>query len=141
MSEPAPARLPTGGRRWLAGLVFAAGCASTDDRPAAWSYLHAAIVIPSCATASCHSSPGSQAGLDLSSRDGAYAFLTGRVCGAPPHPGDAPGNFVFPYAPERSRLMYLLRGAQTRVMPPDLPLPSVDVELFERWILDGAGCD
>jgi hypothetical protein len=116
-------------------------CDGVDQPLASWSYIHPAIIAPSCATASCHSNPSSLAGLDLSTREGAYAFLVGRTCEAPPHAGDAPGNFVFPYEPERSRLLYLLRGDQSRVMPPDVPLPEVEVSLIERWILEGARCD
>ena len=120
-------------------VALVVGCET--DRPAEWSYIHAAIVAPSCATASCHSKIASIAGIDLSTRESAYAFLTGRVCGAPPHPQDAPGNYVFPYAPERSRLLYLLRGAEIRIMPPDIPLPGVEISLIERWIVEGAPCD
>jgi hypothetical protein len=126
----------------LAGLVFAlVGCTTIDERPATWTYLHAAIVAPSCATAGCHSAVTGAAGLDLSTRTSAYAFLRGLTCDAHAQPGDPPGNFVFPYAPERSRLMYLLRGEQSRPMPPDRPLPDVEIALFERWILAGAECD
>jgi len=122
-------------------IIALIACDGVEQRPASWSYIHPSIIEPSCATASCHSNPSALAGLDLSMRENAYAFLVGRTCEAPPHPGDAPGNFVFPYEPERSRLMYLLRGDQTRVMPPDIPLPDVEIELIERWILEGAPCD
>lgn len=129
-------------RSWLLVSVIALGaCDGFEERPAAWSYIHAAIISPTCATASCHSNAGSLAGLDLSTRESAYVFLVGRTCDAPPHPGDAPGNFVFPYDPERSRLTYLLRGDETTVMPPDVPLPEVEIALIERWILDGAPCN
>lgn len=125
-------------------LAFTAGagaCDAADDRPAIWSYLHPALVAPACATAGCHSSHAALAGLDLSSQTGAYTFLTGRICGAPPSASDPPGNFVFAGSPERSRLMYLLRGEDVRVMPPDQPLPDVEIALVERWILEGASCD
>jgi hypothetical protein len=118
-----------------------AACQTAEDRPATWSYLHSAIIAPSCATASCHSKVASLAGLDLSTRESAYALLTGHVCGAPVHTEDAPGNYVFPYAPERSRLLYLLRGGEAPIMPPDIPLPEVEVSLIERWIVEGAPCD
>lgn len=123
----------------LASAVGA--CDGADDRPASWAYLHPAVIAPSCATASCHSQLAALAGLDLSSRTGAYTVLTGRICGEPPRPVDPPGNFVFAGSPERSKLMYLLRGEQVRVMPPDQPLPEVEIELVERWILEGAACD
>lgn len=135
---------PVVSRSWPIVLTVAAlcgGCDSADDRPASWSYLHTAVIAPACATAGCHSPAAAIAGLDLSSRAGAYNLLTGRICGADPSPLDPPGNFVFPGAPERSKLVHLLRGDQVRGMPPDQPLPDVEIELVERWILEGAPCD
>ncbi len=97
---------------------------------------------PSCATAGCHSTLSALEGLDLSTADGAYAYLTGRVCGAPEMPGTPVGNFVRPGQPESSRLMYMLRGVGTDdVMPPDVPLPDAEIAIIERWILEGATCD
>ena len=122
-------------------LAAGGACDVADDRPAAWPYLHAAVIAPSCATAGCHSQHAALAGIDLSTRTGAYTFLTGRICGEPARPQDPPGNFVFAGSPERSKLMYLLRGEDVRVMPPDQPLPGVEVELIERWILEGASCE
>ena len=38
--------------------------------------------------------------------------------------------------------MYLLIGDNVaRAMPPDRPLPDVDIDLIENWILAGAPCD
>ena len=131
-------------RPWPIALVLvalAASCDGADDRPPSWSYLHTAVIAPSCATAGCHSKHAALAGLDLSSRTGAYTFLTGRICDEPPRPHDPPGNYVFPGSPERSQLLYLLRGDQVDRMPPDQPLPDVEIELVERWILEGAPCD
>lgn len=125
----------------LTTLALAPACDTADDRPASWSYIYTAIVEPSCATAGCHSQHGAEAGIDLSTRTGAYTILTGRRCGEPPRPTDPPGNYVFPSSPERSKLMYLLRGEDVGVMPPDQPLPAVEIELVERWILEGASCD
>ena len=125
----------------LAPLLIATGCDRAGDRPAQWSYLHAAIIRPSCATASCHSYDASVGGLDLSTPGGAYSSLVGRVCGAPEQPGEPAGSFVIPYEPQRSRLLYLLRGQDTYVMPPDVPLPPVEVNQIEEWILEGAPCD
>src|SRR5207244_7381284 len=124
----------------LAGTATAA-CDSAADRPVSWSYLHAAILRPSCATASCHSYSGSSGGLDLSTPAGAYSVLTGRVCGAPESDADPVGSFVIPGDPARSRLMHLLRADRTYVMPPDVPLPPVEIHLILEWILDGAPCD
>jgi hypothetical protein len=142
--DPAPYPLAPSPRSWPIVLSLAAllgACDAADDRPASWSYLHTAVIAPACATAGCHSPAVAIAGLDLSSRTGAYNLLTGRICGVPPRPTDPPGNFVFAGSPERSKLMHLLRGDDVRGMPPDQPLPAVEIELFERWILEGAPCD
>jgi len=128
-------------RIWpLAAAATLVACDGPEDRPARWSYVHTAILRPACATAGCHSQLTAQAGLDLSTRDSAYVYLTGHSCD-PTVPGQPPGNYVFPGEPERSRLIYLLRGDGVRTMPPDLPLPEVEIELVERWILEGARCD
>lgn len=129
--------------RWTPLLLLAAlgACDAAEDRPATWSYLHPAVIAPSCATAGCHSKHAALAGLDLSNAEGSYVLLTGRICGEPPRSIDPPGNFVFPGSPERSKLMYQLRGAEVRVMPPDQPLPEVEIALVERWILEGAPCE
>jgi len=54
-------------------LTMVSGCAEDPrQRPLTWSYLHAAIIAPSCATASCHSSRAATAGLTLDDADEAY---------------------------------------------------------------------
>ncbi len=122
-------------------IVALTACDDAGDRPTDWAYVHAAILEPACATSGCHSLRTSQAGVDLSTSAAAYTVLTGRVCGAPELPGEAPGNFVRPGHPESSRLMYLLRGDSTTLMPPNLALPDAEIEVIERWILEGATCD
>lgn len=117
------------------------GCADVDDRPARWSYLHTSIIAPACATAGCHSTAAAVAGLDLSSRTGAYTFLTGHICGEPLVPGSPPRNYVDPGSPEFSQLVYQLRGIGRPRMPPDTPLPEVEITLVERWIAEGALCE
>jgi hypothetical protein len=124
---------------WIAAF---AACDEAGDRPARWDYIHAAIIAPSCTTAGCHSKLTAIAGIDLSASDGAYTFLTGRVCDELPDVDvEAPGNYVFPGQPERSKLIHLLRGENVDVMPPDTPLPDVEIAIVERWILEGAACD
>ncbi len=106
-------------RRLIGPMLFALTCACVDEvdpRPASWSYLHAAIIVPSCATSGCHSAFSKTAGISLQDRDPArLLFEQGAI--------DTP----------------LLRGVQagTRRMPPDQPLPAADILLVERWILDG----
>jgi hypothetical protein len=117
------------------------GCDTPDERSASWRYVHAAILEPACATASCHSKASSAAGLDLSTPKAAYSTLLGRPCSGPEHPQDAPGNYVMPYQPERSKLLYLLRGDRSSIMPPDSRLPASEIAIVERWVLEGALCD
>lgn len=127
--------------RRVVALMFVLGCDTPEERPVTWSYLHAAIIAPSCATASCHSKVSSVKGLDLSTRTSAYAFLVGRTCDAPALPGEPERNYVRPYDPDGSQLVHMLRGDEIRLMPPDQPLPDVEISLVERWILEGAPCD
>ncbi|MEZ4362252.1 MAG: hypothetical protein R3B48_18835 [Kofleriaceae bacterium] len=121
--------------------TFAVACDHPDERSAEWGYVHAAILRPACTTVGCHSTATSAAGLDLSTPAAAYSYLLGRACGAPEHPEDAIGNYVVPFEPERSRLLYLLRGDRTSIMPPDSPLPESEIAIVERWVLEGATCE
>lgn len=126
-----------------------AGClpAADEPRPARWGYIHAAIIVPSCTTAGCHSALTSIAGINLSGDAGAYTVLTGHICGEPVRPQDPPRNYVTPFAADASTLMYQLRGADAEgrpyrdIMPPDTRLPAVEVELVGQWIDEGAACD
>lgn len=137
------------GSRSLARVVAAlaaltalatAGCGD-DDRPATWSYVHAAIIVPACTTSSCHTDFNGVAGVRLADREGAYAILVGRTCDATSDQA-ADGNLVVPGSPEGSRLMHLLRGEDVPLaMPPDRPLPDTDIDLIEQWILEGAACN
>ena len=132
---------------FLALALALAACDDAADRPATWSYVHAAILAPACTTAACHSKLTAIAAVDLSDREGAYAVLVGRVCGEPGRPQDPGRNYVTPGSAAYSQLVYQLRGEDADgrpyrdVMPPDAPLPAVEVELVERWIDDGAACD
>lgn len=140
-------------RSWIRGVVLAGGasvlgaCLGSDDRPARWSYLHEAILVPACTTAGCHSALTAIAGVNLADREGAYAVLTGHICGEPARPGDPSRNYVTPFSAEYSQLIYQLRGEDATgrpyrdVMPPDTPLPDLEVELVARWIDAGAPCD
>lgn len=139
-------RLPRAACPALVALLIgaawsASGCAEPPERPASWTFVHTAVLRPACTTSSCHSTASAAGGIDLSTPSTAYSYLLGRPCQAPTHPEDAPGNYVFPFQPGRSRLLALLRGSPTVIMPPDTPLPASEIALVEQWILEGAPCD
>lgn len=131
-------------RRYGAALALAcvalAACAEVEDRPASWSFVHAAIVAPNCTTSNCHSRLAATAGLQFDELEGAYFYLTGRSCD-PDGEIDGNHNLVLPGQPDSSRLVHLLRGENTIIMPPDVPLPEAEIEIIERWILEGAECN
>ena len=104
--------------------VMAFACGGADTRPADWRYLHAAIVVPSCASASCHSAGTKAGGLAFDDPAKTYQKWI-----------EAP--YVTPGDPN-SPLLYLLEGRERDRMPPDLPLPPADIELIRRWIVEGA---
>jgi hypothetical protein len=133
--------------------VIAASCGGgPDPRSASWEYISAAIFEPSCATASCHSPGAAAEGLSFADADAGYLSLTGLwvwvedPSGEMEHCRDVNGvhlcrhlrQFINPYNPSQSRLIHLLRAQDAPRMPPDRPLPEVDIQLVERWILDGA---
>jgi len=106
-------------------LILVAGCAGDPaSRPATWSYLHAAIIAPNCATSSCHSQRAATAGVVLDDPDTAYQTLIDR-------------QYVLP-GDDGSTLLLLLDGDERRRMPPDAPLPAADIDLVRRWIEEGA---
>lgn len=125
----------------LTALIAVSGCTADADRPARWSYIHAAVIQPSCTTSGCHSRQTALAGVDLAGSEDAYLILTGRICGAAPSELDPPGNFVVPFDVARSKLYHMLVGDNTDQMPPDVALPRVEIELIARWIEAGAECD
>ena len=118
----------------LALALVLVGCSTTDDRPAQWSLISTTIIQPRCGTAGCHSELAKTKGVVLDSRDAGYRSLVT----APP---DGYGEYVVPTDPDRSALMFLLRGIEVKRMPPDGPLPSADIDLIEQWIADGAKDD
>ena len=136
-----------------------AAAAQVDNRPAEWGYISPAIFQPNCATTSCHSPAAAVSGLDFSTPENGYASLTQLWVWVvfPPDGGTpaAPGTpcaigerneglrvqerpLVTPYDPAGSRVVNMLRARDAPRMPPDRPLPEADIELVERWILNGA---
>jgi hypothetical protein len=132
------------------------GCKQVDDRPAEWAFISPAIFQPNCATTSCHGPAAAVSGLDFSTPANGYASLTGLIIFVLQQDGGPPANctvqtvngingcyfterpLVTPYDPAGSRVINTLRARDAPRMPPDRPLPEPDIELVERWILDGA---
>ena len=130
--------------------LAALGCGEVDDRPADWGYISPVLFQGACATSSCHSRAAAAAGLDFSDPDHGYTSLTALwivdakgksengcvpwsttvVCPSRP--------MVVAYDPSQSRLINTLRARGAPRMPPDRPLPEIDIRLVESWILDGA---
>jgi hypothetical protein len=155
---------PVNRAHWLTLIGAAAGagpagCKQVDDRPAEWAFISPAIFQPDCATTSCHSPAAAVSGLDFSTPENGYASLTQLwVWVVVPQDGGtqpAPGTpcaiqngtkvceyqerpLVTPYDPAGSRVVNMLRARDAPRMPPDRPLPEADIELVERWILNGA---
>ena len=104
-------------------LLGHAACAQPEDRSTDFTYLHAAIIEPSCATSLCHSASMRAGSLDLSTPEDACDAL----------------NMLPPAA-----IITLLNGEGTGDsprMPLDVPLPPADIELLTRWLNDGAACE
>src|SRR5450755_2582533 len=137
-------------------VIGAGACSQIDNRPAEWGYISPAIFQPNCATTSCHSSAAAVSGLDFSTPENGYASLTQlwvwvvyspdasttglpcatvngtHVCEEKERP------LITPYDPAGSRVVNMLRARDAPRMPPDRPLTEPDIELVERWILNGA---
>jgi Planctomycete cytochrome C len=116
-------------RLWIALVsLAAAGCGEeVDPRPTSWGYIHAAIVVPTCATIGCHSDFSEQGNLNLEEEQEGYDELLNSL-----------PRRVVPGNPAGSLLMVRLQGIGGQRMPPDAPLPAADVELIGRWIENGA---
>ena len=142
---------------FLALALGSIGCSGVDTRPAVWDFISPEIFQPNCATTSCHSPPAAVSGLDFSTPDSGYTSLTALWVwiAIPPDAGAPPGvpcstvdgtfvceqmlrPLVTPFDPAGSRVVNMLRARDAPRMPPDRPLTEADIELVERWILNGA---
>jgi hypothetical protein len=132
-------------------------CSGPDSRPAVWGFISPEIFQPNCATTSCHGPAAAVSGLDFSTPERGYTSLTSLwVWLVVPDGGAVPPGvpcttmngtvtceqmlrpLVTPYDPEGSTLVNSLRARDLPRMPPDRPLAEADIELIERWILNGA---
>lgn len=115
----------------------AVGCATeTDERPASFAYITAAILRPGCATAACHSGQNQAAGLILDEADAAYRSLESRI--APCDRGPGACDITDPEL--RPAFYQIITEPPNGIdrMPVDSPLPDADVELIGRWLVAGA---
>jgi hypothetical protein len=107
---------------------------------AAFSSIEAELLVPRCATAACHAGNPPVYAPQL---DGGAAY--GALVGVPS--GQAAMNLVEPGAPERSYLVFKLRGDAASAggtgapMPTDGLLDAADVAAIEAWIANGAPND
>jgi polyvinyl alcohol dehydrogenase (cytochrome) len=99
------------------------------------------LLASGCTSSACHGA-GARGGLDMSTRDGAYAELVGKVAegGA-----CAPTGLlrVAPGAPQQSLLQLKIDRVQPcgGPMPPSAPLTDDSVERIRTWIAAGAPND
>ena len=105
---------------FLFAMAMTACGSDVDDRPLSFSYIHAAILVPNCATAGCHSTLTKTKNVDMESRDAAYAT----------------------FYDEDSNIVAILNGTASQTvsiyrMPIDQPLPDADIELISRWVAAG----
>jgi hypothetical protein len=103
----------------LALVVASAACGGDDERPATFSYIYPAIIVPNCATSGCHSGLSQTSGVDFTDPDEAYIQLT------------TFNDQILLGEYKDANQSYLPR------MPPDQPLPAVDILLIQDWILAG----
>lgn len=106
--------------------VFAGGCGvEADPRPASLDYIQATILVPSCATAACHSKFNQRADRIFDDPD----IILEQVYGTGVTPGDSSDSLLVTF--------YLTGDGEYR-MPADAPLPDADIALIARWIDEGA---
>ncbi len=104
-----------------------------------FSAIAAQVLVPRCASTACHAAGATPPQLDAA---GAYAALVGVPS------GQSSLAFVQPGAPERSYLVFKLRGdaasaggSVATIMPTDGALSPSEIAAIEAWITNGAPND
>jgi hypothetical protein len=121
------------------GSVDPGGGGGGSGVPGTFSSIEADLLVPRCATSSCHS--GNPPPVPVSLDAGlAYGELVGKPSIQVPQL-----NLVEPGMPERSYLVIKLRGSAGMVGAPmplgDSALDEADIESIEAWIANGAPND
>jgi len=106
----------------LASGALAAGCGTTDDRPATLEVVALEVLAPTCGTPQCHSTTTRLEGLAFDTLATARSSL--RELGVTGGRG--------------GELLEVLREDGDERMPPDMPMFEQDVALIEKWIAAGA---
>lgn len=108
--------------RALLASALAAGCGTTDDRPATLEVISLEILAPTCGTPQCHSTTSRIKGLAFDTLDASRVSLLDLGVR-----GGRGGDL----------LEVIGAGAEER-MPPDMPMFDQDVALIRKWIAAGA---
>lgn len=108
-------------------MVAACGT-DPDTRPQTADYIIEAILVPYCGRGACHSTNTAAHDLIFDTIDGALAAMSRNERGQ---------RLVVANDPDHSRLYTVLVDSR-RVMPPDIPMPTADIDLIRAWIADGA---
>jgi hypothetical protein len=106
----------------LLASALAAGCGTTDDRPATLEVISLEILAPTCGPVQCHSTTSRIQGYAFDTLDASRSSL--RDLGVSAGRGGA--------------LLEVIGGDAEERMPPDMPMFEPDVRLIEKWIADGA---
>src|SRR5262249_30798394 len=111
-------------RAVLAAIAALAACSQTEnDRPATLEYITEAILQPSCAQYTCHSSFRRAKGYAFDTVDAARQSLAMIVNSDDSNPA--------------SSFLYQVLTRTIKRMPYDSPLPKKDLDLIALWIMDG----
>jgi hypothetical protein len=125
--------------RLLLIALCASACGSaTDDRPATLDYITETILIPTCASAECHSSFTREVNDRFDTVSATRISIVANVLIPLPQSMIDPKTSLFIQALTVGAPSILSPGSGNVRMPYDAPLPDADVELMERWISEGA---
>jgi len=102
--------------------ALAAGCGTTDERPATLEVISLEILAPTCGTVQCHSTTSRIQGYAFDTLDASRSSL--RDLGVSAGRG--------------GELLNVIDGDAEERMPPDMPMFEPDIALIKKWIADGA---
>lgn len=106
----------------LLASALAAGCGTTDDRPATLEVVSLEILAPTCGQVQCHSTTTRLEGLAFDTLESARDSL--RRLGV--------------RAGRGGELLEVIEEDGEEKMPPDMPMFEQDIALIRKWIAAGA---